>query len=502
MSESLYSVLRRGVEPARLFLVTPEGRRWLYGDLDAATAHYARRLRAFGLLKGDRVVAQLDKSVWALFLYLACLRTGIVFIPLNPELRPNELGPILADADPRLFVCRSNAAPQARAVAPRQIWMRTLNSDGTGSFADAPDNGFETEVDAPVTGDDIAAIIFTSGTTGRPKGAMMPHGHLLAKALALTEALEWQRSDVLLHAMPIHHSHGLFMTTHCVLAAGASMLFLPRFDAAEVVDILPKVTVFSGIPTMYTRMLSEPPLRERCQGVRLFISASAPLPPSTFDKFQERTGHNIIECWGMTETMTNTANPIRGEQRRGSVGLALPGVELRAVDGAGHILAAGEAGVLEVRSRTRFAGYWRREGEGQAVFRDNFFVTGDIGRFDAGGYLTIVGRSKDVVISGGYNVYPREVELALEQMDGISRAAVFGLPHPDYGEAVTAAIETDPGRALEPEDIIRRAKVVLSSYKVPKAVLFVDSLPRTDSGKVRKSDLVVKFKGIFCPSSE
>ena len=356
------------------------------------------------------------------------------------------------------------------------------------------------EREAALRSDSTADLMFTSGTTGRPKGAVMPHGHLAQKARALVQALGWQPSDRLLHAMPLHHAHGLFMTTHCVLCVGASMLLAKRFEAGEVVAQLPQVTVFSGVPTMYHRMADVPGLLESGKGVRIFVSASAPLPADVLAKFEQRSGHRLVECWGMYETMTNTATPTDRARRPGTVGKPLPGVQVRVLDDKGVPLAPGQRGLLAIRSETRFSGYWRRPPEQQARFEDGFFVTGDLGFIDGEGNVSIAGRTGDVIISGGYNVYPKEVELALEQMDSLAQVAVFALPHPDFGEAVAAAVVVRPGRLLEPQDIAAALKLRLASYKIPKAIFQLEALPVTELGKVQRRVLAQRFAGHFAPS--
>lgn len=501
MSNSLYSIFKRTWIPSATCIETVDGQTWSYADLDEITAAYSRRLRTTGLNKETRLVGLVDRSPWNVFLYLSCIRAGITYIPLNPKLTQAELAPILADVEPSLVVC----APAVLEVV--RILLRglstpvlTLDADGSGSFTELEVG--DVAPDAEVKPDNAAAIIFTSGTTGRPKGAVMPHEHFAMKAKALAQALNYRSTDRLLHTMPLYHAHGLFMTTHCVLSVGASILLLPHFDAAEVVERLPSVTVFSGVPTMYKRMLAVPFLMEKSRNIRLFVSASAALPMDVFLEFEKQSGHRIVECWGMSETMTNTATPLSGERRPGSAGKQLPGIEIRAVDEAGNTLGPDQPGLLEVRSSTRFNGYWRRHGAEQARFRDGYFVTGDIGFLDADGYLTIVGRNSDVIISGGHNVYPREVELALEQLAGVSKAAVFGLPHPDYGEAVAAAIEPERGCSIDQTDLLARLKLRLASYKVPKALFVVERLPLTELGKIRRRTLADRFNGYFRHSND
>jgi malonyl-CoA/methylmalonyl-CoA synthetase len=496
MSNSLYSIFKRAWNPSAPFLETSDGQTWNYASLDEITAAFSKRLRTAGLDKSARLVSLVDRSPWNLFLYLACMRAGIVFVPLNPKLTAAEMAPILEDVEPALVVCAPEALETVHTfLKDSPTPVVTFDQDGSGSFTGLATG--EVSPDADVGPEDDAAIIFTSGTTGRPKGAVIPHGHFVMKAKALAQALDYRSTDRLLHAMPLYHAHGLFMTTHCVLSVGASILLLPRFDAAEVIERLPSVSVFSGVPTMYKRMLAVPSLMEKSRDIRLFVSASAPLPADVFLKFEAQSGHRLVECWGMSETMTNTASPLAGERRPGSAGKMLPGVEIRAVDQAGNTLPPGQPGLLEVRSPTRFKGYWRRAEAEQPRFRDGYQVTGDIGCFDAEGYLTIVGRSSEVIISGGYNIYPREVELALEQLEGVSKAAVFALPHPDYGEAVAAAIEPVRDSSVDNADVLARLKLRLTSYKVPKALFVVESLPLTELGKIQRRALAERFSRHF-----
>jgi malonyl-CoA/methylmalonyl-CoA synthetase len=504
MTENLYRVFRTRFadRPARPFLETEDGRVITYSDLERTTARYAQRLALLGLIKGDRLVSVLDKTPEAVFLYLACLRSGVVYVPLNTAYQAAELDYFLADADPAAIVCRPASAGILSGLAASRGIPRvlTLGADGSGSFAHGTEALGGNWAEVPVEEEDLAALLYTSGTTGRPKGAMMSHDLLAAKATTLAAHWGWRPEDVLAHAMPIFHTHGLFLSMHCVLASGASMIFLPRFDAATIVRLLPRASVFTGVPTMYARLLAQDALtREACRTMRLFLSGSAPLPPDIFRAFQARTGHAILECWGMTETLTNASNPLQGERRAGSVGLPAPGVTIRVVDDRGLLRPAGEAGMLEVRPTRPFLGYWRRPAETRARFRpDGFFVTGDIGRLAADGYLAIVGRATDLIISGGYNIDPAEVETLLDRLDGVAESAVIGLPHPDLGEAVTAVVERAPGRRdMDEASIIAELKRGLASFKVPKRVIAVPELPRNSVGKVQKAALRERFKNVY-----
>ena len=495
-SRSAYAVFRRGWIPSAPFLTTVDGQSWSYAELDRITADCSKRLQGAGLGKGDRLASQLDRSPWNIFLYLACMRAGIVYVPLSPQLTPVETAAILNDAEPALFVCAPRLLEAARSL-PDGAGARILTLDQDGGASLSMLKAADVAPDAEVDPDDDAAIIFTSGTTGRPKGAVLPHGHFSTRAKSLVQGLGYRREDRLLHVMPLYHAHGLFMTTHCVLCAGASILLLPRFDVEEVVARLPQATLFSGVPTMYKRLLGAPALRENSRGIRIFIAGSAPLPPDVFLQFEQQSGHRIVECWGMSESMTNTANPLLEARKPGSAGKPLPGVEVRTLDAQGKPTAPGEPGVLAVRSPTRFKGYWRRPEAEQPRYHDGFFVTGDIGYFDPDGYLVIIGRNSDVIISGGYNVYPREVELGLEQMEGVAKAAVFGLPHPDFGEAVAAAIECQAGARIDAAALLAGLKSRLVGYKVPKALFVVDRLPLTELGKIQRRPLAERFRQHF-----
>jgi len=504
MTDNLYGLFQRRFpsHPSRLFLEGESGRLCTYGNLEEMSGRFAQRLNHLGLRKGDRLVTQIDKTPEAVFLYLACLRSGIIYVPLNTAYQPAEVAYYLSDSEPKAVVCRPQAfGMMAELAPPRGIsQILTLDVDGGGSFPEGIELLDPAYPDLSGSARDLAALLYTSGTTGRPKGAMMTHGHLWAKADALARLWGWRGEDVLLHAMPIFHTHGLFLSMHCVLASGSGMVFLAQFDAESVIRLLPRATVFTGVPTMYTRMLASPALNaEACRNMRLFISGSAPLSAETFHAFRERTGHTILECWGMTETLTNASNPLIGNRRAGTVGLPVPGVELRIVDDEGRPRPTGEAGALEVRTREMFAGYWRRPEETRAAFRpDGFFMTGDLGRVDQDGSVTIVGRAKDMIISGGFNVYPKEVEAVIDRIDGVVESAVIGLPHPDFGEGVVAVVEGRPDQVdLTEALIIHRLKAELANFKVPKRVFVVDALPRNDIGKVRKHILRERYWQAF-----
>lgn len=501
---SLFRTFQPAWRAGDTFLQTDEGRSWTYADLDVQTGRLSLLLQGAGLSPGDRLAAVVERSEWNIFLYLACVRAGIVYVPLNPRLTPYELGPVLADAAPGLIVCDPGVEQTVRGLAGTAP-LHTMDQTGAGTLAAL--SAALGEPDLALPSGHAAAIIFTSGTTGRPKGVVMQHALLTGKARALAGAMEYSATDRLLHTLPLYHAHGLFMTLHCVLSVGASLLLMPRFDAAEVVRHLPQASVFSGVPTMYRRLLDEPDLRAAAASARLFISGSAPLSLEVFEAFEQRAGHRIVECWGMSETMTNTANPLRGERRAGSAGKPLPGVDLRVVDAAGQPVTAGVPGVLEVgfagpdgaggTDGQLFGRYWQRAEAEQPRMRDGRMVTGDIGVLDGDGYLRIVGRTSEVIISGGYNIYPREVEIALEELPGIARAAVFAVPHPDYGEAVVAAIEPVAGIVVQPGEVVASLRNRLVGYKLPKALFIMPALPLTELGKVQRNLLARTYASHF-----
>ena len=492
---NLYALFRSRFpqDPTDRLIETPDGECWSYAELERETARLARCLDVAGVRKGDRVIAQVDKSPHALFLYLACVRGGFVYVPLNTDYTQREVAYFIANAEPRVVVGRPEAAAMLQAlVADRAGVVHTLDDRGGGTLLEASGAVAPEFPIAPCQPDDLAAILYTSGTTGRPKGAMITHGNLAANGLTLHQAWGWQPGDVLLHALPIYHAHGLFVACHCARLNGSKILFLPGFDAATVLAGLPRATVFMGVPTYYTRLLAHPGFtREICRGMRLFISGSAPLLASTFEAFQVRTGQAILERYGMTETEMNTSNPLRGDRIAGTVGLPLPGVTVRLVDDQERDVPVGAVGQLLVRGRNVFPGYWRLpEQTAQEFTADGWFKTGDLGRQDARGYITLVGRAKDLIITGGLNVYPKEVEACLDALEGVLESAVIGLPHPDFGEAVAAVVVRAPGRAAVTEAaLIDRIKGELAGFKIPKRIFFTDHLPRNAMGKVQKNVL-------------
>ena len=480
MSQNLYALLASRFSGASggICLELEDGRTHTYGDLEAQSARYANLLLGLGLKRGDRVAAQVEKSAESLFLYLGCLRAGLIYLPLNTAYQQAEIAYFVSDAEPAAAFCR----PQARewfAGVPHRLALDAAK-DQPPSFKTVESAEHET-----------ACIVYTSGTTGRAKGSMLTHGNLASNALALHAFWKFRPGDVLIHSLPLFHVHGLFVALHTALLNATRILFLPRFEAKAVMDRLPRASVFMGVPTYYVRLLAEAALdRQLCKGMRLFVSGSAPLLTETFNEFRERTGHTILERYGMTETGMNTSNPYDGERRGGTVGVALPGVEVRVADEQDRPLEAGAIGGIQVRGPNVMPGYWRLPERRKDDFAaDGFFRTGDLGSFDQDGYLSIVGREKDMVISGGYNVYPKEIEMLLDELAGVEESAAFGVPHADFGEAVTVAIVARPGAQLTEAGVIAHVKDRLANYKVPKRVVFVTELPRNAMGKVLKAEL-------------
>jgi malonyl-CoA/methylmalonyl-CoA synthetase len=466
-----------------------------YADLERETARCASALWDLGLRRGDRVAVQVDKSPQSLFLYLACLRAGLVYLPLNTAYRLAEVAYFLSDAEPALVVCSRPAEEGVRELVDSRglrAHVLTLDDDGNGTLPEAVRNAIPRFTTTVVGPDELAAIVYTSGTTGRSKGAMLTHRNLASNARVLVEAWRFERDDVLLHVLPIFHVHGLFVANHCALLSGAKILWRERFNVGSMLHDLSRATVMMGVPTYYTRLLAEPAFtREICNNIRLFISGSAPLLLETFREFQSRTGHAILERYGMSEAGMITSNPLHAERRGGTVGRPLPGVSVRVTDAQDRGLAVAETGAIQIQGDNVFAGYWRNPDKTREEFTaDGWFRTGDVGVFDRDGYLSIVGRAKDLIITGGYNVYPREIELVIDAMPGVVESAVVGMSHPDFGEAVTAAVVLDPSSApLTESAVIAHLKAELANYKVPKRVHFLPELPRNAMGKVQKNVL-------------
>ena len=483
--------------PDRPFLIVDGSPLLTYSEMLDQTGRAAAWLRSSGVSHGDRVVVQAHKSPASVILYLACLRAGAVFTPLNTAYQEGELTYFLADAEPSLLVA-SPGLPGAtvgfdgvRAVMSDELtlapWAATMETLGTVRMVSS----------------DPAAILYTSGTTGRSKGAVLSHGNLSSNVQVLGEAWRWQDDDVLLHALPIFHAHGLFVALHCALLGASPILFHERFDNAAVLRDLPRATVFMGVPTFYTRLLSEPGFdKALCAKMRLFVSGSAPLLDTTFEEFADRTGHVILERYGMTEALMVTSNPYDGPRIAGSVGPALPGISVRIIAEGGKEAATGEPGVLEMTGPNMFSGYWRNpEKTAQDHTPDGWFISGDIATRDEAGYVRIVGRSKDLIISGGYNVYPKEVEMVIDAIDGVEESAVIGVPQPDFGEGVVAVVARSAGAAISAADIAAVVGVELAAFKRPKTSIIVDQLPRNAMGKVQKAELRNLHKDIFAKTT-
>jgi malonyl-CoA/methylmalonyl-CoA synthetase len=482
-------------QPNRSFLKTPTGRDLSYASLRNQSGRFAAALMRRGVAAGDRVAVQVDKSVEAVLLYVACLRMGAVFVPINTANTPNEVDYFLRDAQPRVAVIRpaDRALLESHAVHAGVHHVETLGAKGEGSLlALVGESDEDPELPRSPGANALAAIVYTSGTTGRSKGAMLSRTNLASNAAALAEAWHFTSHDVLLHTLPLFHVHGLFAAINTVLASGSSLMLLSKFDAESALKHLPQVTAFMGVPTHYTRLLQQAGLnRDVTAGVRLFVSGSAPLLMETHREFLQRTGHAILERYGMTETLMNTSNPYDGMRKPGSVGMPLPGIAVRVVGAAGAAEPGADViGTLEVAGPNVFAGYWRDPEKTRGEFTaDGWFKTGDLGRIDCDGYVHIVGRAKDVVISGGYNVYPKEVETELDALSGVLESAVFGVPHPDLGEGVTAVVVPNASTVLSEADIINSLQTRLARYKIPKRVLLIDELPRNTMGKVQKNVL-------------
>jgi malonyl-CoA/methylmalonyl-CoA synthetase len=504
MSQNLYHALTGGfpADRAATAITVPGGRDYSFADLETGAGRIAALLQALGVKPGDRVMAQVEKSPEAVFLYLACLRAGAIYLPLNTAYQAAELNYFIGDAEPSVIVCEPARAEAIGSLAAKhgRAEVLTLGTDGDGSLMERSAGLDPSGAIAEVGTDDIAAICYTSGTTGRSKGAMLSHGNLESNARTLHKFWGFVPGDVLLHALPIFHVHGLFVALHCAFLNGSKVIFLPRFDADEMVRQMPNATVMMGVPTFYVRLLAHPGFtREACANMRLFIAGSAPLLAETFAEFEARTGHRVLERYGMTEAGMVTSNPYEGERQPGKVGQALPGVEVRIADEDGNILPPGEVGVLEYKGPNVFKGYWRMPEKTAEEFRpDGFFISGDLATIEADGTVTIVGRAKDLIISGGFNVYPKEVEGFIDELDDVGESAVVGLPHPDFGEVVTAVV-TRAGPDAQPDEahIIGTLKDRLATFKVPKRVFVVDQLPRNAMGKVQKAELRQRYAKTF-----
>jgi malonyl-CoA/methylmalonyl-CoA synthetase len=502
MNANLFSRLFDGLDnPSSLAIETTDGQHISYGDLIARTGQMANVLVSRSVKPGDRVAAQTEKSVAGLVLYLATVRTGAVYLPLNTAYTLNELEYFIGDAEPSLVVCDPSKAAGIGAIAAKVgARVETLDANSKGSLTDAAasaDAEFET---VARVNQDLAAILYTSGTTGRSKGAMLTHDNLASNSLSLVDYWRFTNKDVLIHALPIYHTHGLFVASNVTLFARASMIFLPKFDPELIIKLMARSTVLMGVPTFYTRLLQSPALtRESTQHMRLFISGSAPLLADTHREWSARTGHAVLERYGMTETNMNTSNPYDGERVPGAVGHPLPGVAVRVTDPeTGKELGREAIGMIEVKGPNVFKGYWRMPEKTKAEFRDDgFFITGDLGKIDANGYVHILGRGKDLVISGGFNVYPKEIESEIDAMPGVIESAVIGVPHADFGEGVTAVVVCDKGAKVDENSVLNALDGRLAKFKMPKRVLVVDELPRNAMGKVQKNILRDTYSDIY-----
>ncbi|MDB5628717.1 MAG: AcetoacetylCoA synthetase leucine [Tardiphaga sp.] len=499
---NLFSRLFDGLdEPSRLAIETADNKRITYGDLIAMAGRMANVLVGRGVKPGDRVAAQTEKSVSGLVLYLATVRAGAVYLPLNTAYTLNELDYFITDAEPALIVCDPSKADGLRAIAAKvNATIETLGADGKGSFTDAAKTMSPEFTTVMRDHDDLAAILYTSGTTGRSKGAMLSHDNLASNSLTLIDVWRFTENDVLIHALPIYHTHGLFVASNVTLFARASMIFLPKLDPTQIINLMDRATVLMGVPTFYTRLLQSPSLsRDTTKHMRLFISGSAPLLADTHREWSARTGHAVLERYGMTETNMNTSNPYDGERVPGAVGPALPGVSVRVTDPeTGTPLPRDAIGMIEVKGPNVFKGYWRMPEKTKAEFRDDgFFITGDLGKIDANDYVHILGRGKDLVISGGFNVYPKEIESEIDAMPGVVETAVIGVPHADFGEGVTAVVVSDGKSPLDEAQVMAALDGRLAKFKMPKRVIFVEELPRNAMGKVQKNILRETYKGIY-----
>ena len=507
---NLFVALRAGFpcDLDQTAIETDSGLLYSWRDLERATAMLANLLDSLDLPPASRIAVQVEKSVEAAMLYLATLRAGHVFLPLNTAYQSGEMAYFIGDAEPAVVVCSSRNFGWVSQIAftAGTAHVFTLDGDRTGSLLQRAAYCSDQHEAAACGGDDLAAILYTSGTTGRSKGAMLSHTNLLSNAQVLKDYWGWrspaQGGDVMIHALPIFHVHGLFVALHGALLSGSPMLWQSRFDPAWVVQNLPRATVFMGVPTLYVRMLAEAGLNpHQCRNMRLFISGSAPMLLDTFTQWQQRTGHTILERYGMSETAMLTSNPCDpalGERRGGTVGFPLPGVQLRVMDEQGAALAPGEIGGIQVRGPNVFKGYWHMPEKTREEFAaDGFFKTGDVGRIDADGYVTIVGRSKDLIISGGYNVYPAEVESYVNDLPGVAESALVGIPHPDFGEVGVLVVTCRDGEPLDPQQIIAATKAKLANFKVPKQCFVVGALPRNAMGKVQKNLLREQYHGLF-----
>jgi malonyl-CoA/methylmalonyl-CoA synthetase len=502
MNANLFSRLFDSLDdPKRLAIETIDGQRISYGDLISRAGQMANVLVNRGVKPGDRVAAQAEKSVPGLVLYLAAVRAGAVYLPLNTAYTLNELDYFITDAEPSLLVCDPSKAEGIGAITAKVgAKVETLGADGRGSLTDAAATANAEFATAVRADGDLAAILYTSGTTGRSKGAMLTHDNLASNSLTLADYWRFTNRDVLIHALPIYHTHGLFVASNVTLFARASMMFLPKFDPDLIIKLMARSTVLMGVPTFYTRLLQSPSLtRDSTKHMRLFVSGSAPLLAETHREWFARTGHAVLERYGMTETNMNTSNPYHGDRVPGAVGHPLPGVSVRVTDPeTGKELPRETVGMIEVRGPNVFKGYWRMPEKTKAEFRDDgFFITGDLGKIDNEGYVHILGRGKDLVISGGFNVYPKEIESEIDAMPGVVESAVIGVPHADFGEGVTAVVVCDKSASIDEAAVLKALDGRLAKFKMPKRVIVVDELPRNAMGKVQKNILRDTYSDIY-----
>ena len=498
---NLYTAIQTALtERSSEVVLETETHRWTGSELDAWVGRFASALIRMGLKPGDRIAVQVEKSAENIALYLAALRVGAIYVPLNTAYVPREVEYFFNDASPRLCV----VAPERESVLSKTArdvgveTVATLGANGEGSLLDPVANTVDQAAIESRAANDLAVICYTSGTTGRSKGAMISHANLLSNAKTLVREWSFSSSDTLLHALPLYHIHGLFVALHCALLSGARILLQPKFDVSAVLNAFNRSTVMMGVPTFYTRLLADPRLtREAVRTVRLFISGSAPLLTETFEQFQERTGHRILERYGMTETGMIASNPLQGARRAGTVGKPLPDVSVRITDENGAALATGNVGNVEVQGPNVFQGYWQMPEKTRTEFRDGYFITGDLGAFETDGYLRLVGRAKDLIISGGLNVYPKEIEELIDALPGVEESAVFGIPHPDFGEAVAAAVIAKSGVTLDVAAMLATLRAQLAAFKTPKRIFVLKELPRNAMSKVQKALLRERHQAEF-----
>ena len=502
MTNPLYDALFKPHENAQTtFLILPDQTRWTHDQFLRRSAQFAHVLTSAGLTPGSRLAVQVQKSPQALAVYAACVAAGVIFLPLNSGYTATEIDYFIENSGAEMMLCDSAAYENlAPLVAKYKAELLVLNADGSGSFSERADDQPDRFDICPRTADDLAAFLYTSGTTGRSKGAMLSQNNLFSNAQTLAEHWQFSKSDVLLHALPIFHTHGLFVATNICLLAGCAMRFYPTFDRGALIRDMPSSTALMGVPTFYTRLLDDPQFDQKAaQNMRLFISGSAPLLAETHKQFEQRTGHRILERYGMTETNMITSNPYSGARRAGTVGHPLPGIEVKITDPkTGKTLPQGEIGMIEVRGPNVFQGYWKMPEKTAAELReDGFFITGDLGQVDEEGYFQIVGRDKDLIISGGFNIYPKEIEAALDDLAGVLETAVIGVPNPDFGETVVAVVVAEPDVNLSHDDLAGEMREKLAKFKLPRAYKIVPELPRNTMGKVQKAALRRQYSGLF-----